>query len=1146
MSPANVKRHNTPAKRPRISLSPEKSAHSIRFDDVLLPGSPTMKLDGRQRSLSPAKDLSEGNVSPWRIRVTLEATQDEENQGNPPRKRLRPSTVTTKVPLKDERSPLTERTPKRRGRPRKSDARTPNGSPFPGSPGHTPGPRGGSPQKGKRGRPRKGTPKPKAKEPMLVDEEPPPTAAPDSPLDIAADVDTGPGQQSSPMDLGVNGDLWSDSFGADDLPVADLRDITGQTNQPDAEVWDNSTREYGRASYGTPVIGATYDHLDNDDENLHSTPSKMPSPTLDRLASFTRNKRNAVPPPPPPLPRTYPTPTSSVEEENQSKDVANQASETDKHHVEPNSTSDPTDEHREFDSVMESEGFSMVSLNTLPSARQHGLGSSKLASSSALKPFLERENGGTAERLKRKLPGTIDDLRDKQASTVRSPALEHFSPRSPARSRADFVPDYSTASAGQRSKKEISYPELPVSHLAEEMPKSLRRKPSLARLVRVGIALQGTFRPQEGEGSRHDNIGRKRRLENVFSSFSPDTQRELRAALNLGQELAERQGRREDERAREIMETEDQASLENQSEEEQDEPVDEVQDVEEAVISPAAQSEQRDFQHPSPIPVQRAQREAEWQRERKLVSRQAQMANPRSVIYIDDDDDVPQYDEGGVENASDSLSQSDGEPDPEPEPVPEPGPTASHAIEAENEGLYGEDDGSDDIWQQEAQGNSYSQHPRDDLVQQLGSDPVSPWRRIATSLSGGSSSPAYLAIQQNDAPYLGHSHIHRLREEEVDLSAVLAEEDTPNRARYYNGTSTPRSVMSPRSWAQQSSLSGSAVKTAGQHPARQRGRLQPLSQSSPDMDSQDDELEYSAADHENRQSRHLEVEAGRRNNDGDSSISDAAATDTGSAHAESATTPESERPANGDIQTSSWFQRITNLTPRWLRAPTSARKESAGRMPERELEDDDQEDEVASIESAREIHDYLKKETVSRHSSKSPSDASLELQPKMEEQDHIPSIEKDELSSPQETEEDSAADQVDDRREYGTGPRPLAVFGYFSDDHYNVLRRVHRMAQRFPERFPYYATAGRAAIIGDWIWTSDGHHGVPITQLQFAIIDRFVQELSRADIQYGGSGQVDWTEAELHRRLISIIIGEQIREERKAKANRGTSVDTWR
>lgn len=158
-------------------------------------------------------------------------------------------------------------------------------------------------------------------------------------------------------------------------------------------------------------------------------------------------------------------------------------------------------------------------------------------------------------------------------------------------------------------------------------------------------------------------------------------------------------------------------------------------------------------------------------------------------------------------------------------------------------------------------------------------------------------------------------------------------------------------------------------------------------------------------------------------------------------------------------------------------------------------------------------------------------------------EENVPVSERSVSQDPLENED---AEPVNYQDEASPGPRPLAVFGYFSDEHYAALRRIYRVAKRYPERLEYYDAPGRAAIIGDWIWTSDGHHGVPITEIQFAIIDRFAHELARADMQYGGSGQIDWTEADLHRRLISIIIGEQIREERKAKANRGTSVDTWR
>jgi hypothetical protein len=58
---------------------------------------------------------------------------------------------------------------------------------------------------------------------------------------------------------------------------------------------------------------------------------------------------------------------------------------------------------------------------------------------------------------------------------------------------------------------------------------------------------------------------------------------------------------------------------------------------------------------------------------------------------------------------------------------------------------------------------------------------------------------------------------------------------------------------------------------------------------------------------------------------------------------------------------------------------------------------------------------------------------------------------------------------------------------------------------------------------------------VRVTETQFAIIDRFVQELARGDLQAGGTGQIGWTEADMHRRLISVIIGERIRDEKKAE-----------
>ncbi|KAJ5625720.1 hypothetical protein N7510_002029 [Penicillium lagena] len=1152
LSPADTKRQNTPAKRRRINLSPERSAHSIRFDDVLLPGSPTMKLDGRQRSLSPVKDLSEGNVSPWRIRVTLEATQDEENQVSP-RKRQRSTTVTTKVPLKDERSPLAEKTPRRRGRPRKSDVQTLNGSPYPRSPGNTPArPAGtGTPQK-KRGRPRKGTPKPTAQEPPKPDNPPTPSIVPDqpgSPMDIALDDDIEPPRDWTPMNLEADRTFETDSLGADDLPVADFSEHPLYTGQFDVDVRDTSTgHDYGRATYDTPVVGETDYQFDvNDDENIHSTPSKMPSPSRDLsiLSPKITQQANSDPASQP----TYPTPTSSVEEDNQTEEDIGE--ETKSPRVGQDRTADPTSQHREFDSIMEGEGFSMVSLDTLPSAKQR-----ELASSSRLsEAFLEREKGGPADRLKRKLPGSIDELRgERRASKSRSPQAQGSSPRSRIRSRIDAMSERSPINAGRspagrkpigRSPvtNDVRYSELSRSLLAEKIPNVPKKRPltSLARLVRVGMALMGPFRSQDGERSDFRNAARKSRLEDVFSTFSPDTQRELRAALGIGQELARRQSELEEKRATEsISDVED--SVEEDIEEDQDEELYDVEELDEVEVIPQApQSEQRDRTHMHSIT---AQREAEWQREREAVSRQAQTTSGGSMIYIDSDERGSPANEDEARDAYDGNFQTDFDQEEEmdevvePEIVPEPRSNENQEPDMEPE-IF--DDDFDDIWQQEARDNSQVSHQSEDRhLQPLESDPVSPWRRIATSISGGSSSPSQWNLEQSTTPYLGRSHIHKLREEEVDLSALLAEEDTPNRARYYNGSSTPRSATSHRTLMQPSPVNGSAVPGSSQRLTARYDRLQPLSQSSPVSSSEKDDIDFQATQH-----RSPPLEDQEDENESDSSASDAAPpTNPGSVHGDLATTPEPEQPASGQTPASSWFQRITNLTPRWLRAPARSRNESISSVSEDEDEEDEElsDEERDVIEPAEGTVEHLRSRPISISSDESSSE-SPHPPSRFEQQNRGPEVEEaiyDERSEPEQAEE------YGDENDIGEEDAASSKLGHFSDVHYNALRRVYRTAKRFPERFQYYDAPGRARIIGDWIWTSDGHHGVPITQLQFAIIDRFTQGLSRADVQSGGDGHVYWTEADLHRRLISIIIGEQIREEKKAKALRGASVDTWR
>ncbi|KAJ6011027.1 hypothetical protein N7451_002439 [Penicillium sp. IBT 35674x] len=1208
MSPAVTKRQQTPAKRPRASLSPGKSAHSIRFDDILLPGSPSRKLNGRQRSLSPEKVQQDGNVSPWRIRVTLEATQDEENQveASPSRKRRRPSTVTTMVPLKDERSPLMERTPaRRRGRPRKSDTLPQNGSPWPGSPGHTPGPTEPSTEKRKRGRPRKGTPKPQQQETLVAEDAP--TPAQPSPMDMTADV-ADAGRQWSPINLGADEGIDSDSLGADDLPVANLRAPT----PAQLKTWNNeSGREYGRATYDTPIIADTEHHFQDDDQNIHSTPSKMPSPTRERQGSSARSSRRGITS----SPRTYPSPSptsSPGEEENRARESRlHQIEETGHEQSTYDAVEDPTDDHEEFDSIMESEGFTMVSLDTLPSAKQFGLGSgARNATDNAAKILRDREKGLIGERLKRKLGGGIDDLRSDTHSSAR-PSISAQGP-SPVSQSPQYPQPEPIHSRQRSSPQAVSYPELPekessekpyaeqagtfeaeeddvqgdVEYEADEFEQSNQDEPDVEEVgeqdepilvespqfVRksppqhnpAGFSEDREHRWQMDREivSRHaaDPVNSARLIyinsddnEDADGKAHEDLQSDAKPAISDDEPVGEEPFDEEllsEPLEQPIPQPPRQAIQQPLYERLDEEPVDEEpfdeDPPEEALDQHLHQFPRQTIQQPryeplddevadDPVyetrnrPFHQNTRQPRYEVFDKAFGEEPVREDSSNGEPLDEErlDEAPDYFEPEMMprsqtsarnvEAAESFEEDDESVDiwqqeKDAEADMEEPETRSYQTRYQEKDLepdVADEDGFDDIWQQEARDHSYLSQQSDDYVSPL-QESKSPWKRIArTSAHEGnlSSSPAYVTVEHDDARYFDRTHIRKLRDQEVDLSAIMAEEDTPNRARYYNGTSTPKEYLAPA------------------RPAKLHQWLR-------------DEICLAKA--RETEIHANEIDSGSGDNE---SVQDLTAT------------PEPPRQQEGEPE-ATWFQRITSLTPRWLKAPPKSRYDdtsSEASEVEQDYEQSDQE-EPEHMQSAPEIREDSEHEPLS-----SPSHQSSVRQldesaspPSVDREDHLPSIEEeaeDPWIQPEVPEDAMEYDPLVDHDKLERPkprPRPLAVFGYFSDAHYTSLRRIYRMAKRHPERFPYFDAPGRAEIMGDWMWTSDGHHGVPITEVQFAVIDRFVHELSHADIEYGGSGQVDWTEADLHRRLISVIIGEQIREERKAKTLRGASVDTWR
>ncbi|PLB38458.1 putative AT DNA binding protein [Aspergillus candidus] len=979
-----------------------------------------------------------------------------------------------------------------------------------------------------------------------------------SPLNFGADADGDDDSDDGGLPTGLE---MPDSFGANHLE---------EEHEPLPRD-RSSPRVTFEQSFNTPNV----DHIDqgymHNDGNFNSTPSKMPSPSRESHRA-SENTFDAGHTPGPP--RLYPVLSSSPsadEERRESPETAVDTAKESEHNTSPGEAhpsnptdkTDPTDEHRDFDSIIESEGFSMVSLDTLPSAKNHISAESKMLKG-ALKPFFERESNGvlrqkSAETTKETNADAFatnmqHDLRpmDEQPAYLSLPATENDispDPQSP-----EDAPEYPAPSPARDSPVQPSYT------LKERRP--LVR---LARMIRAGIALGNTLRHTAGRKSsrkarmslRDQDLeleASRRRLELVFNDLHPDSQEELQAGLNFGQELVK---------------------LRRQVEYRADAQLDAVKSrrsksTEKAVAHNSGATPQRAdaaYQyHISPSPEMK-RRMAEWQREREAISREIELANSSQVIVLDSDYPAPTSPNGDVEDAY-TWNDQEQEYDVEKTPRSDAGPELRQQPNFQDD-YEEDDDGSEDIWQQEAQDHSMeagrsSPMPGDAADDMRPEPESSPQRAGSTADSPAMFSRSHWANEREKLPNLGPSRVRQLREQEVDVSALLRVENTPNRSRYYYGKSSP--VTSTRGPS-----SAQSRNTATPHWARddvndylpeQGNQSDGYFVSSPQRSSDDEAFQI---DPTTRHEQSLQYANLQGDEDGNSSISGAAVPEGRSPHETSNVHSTPSRPIERDNQASTWFQKISSLTPGWLKAPV--RKSFA--HPESPLagevidEGDEDEDEVSEANPSS--HDELDDEEVDDEEDVEPVDtpkpipqtkrsppsrrslsrrrssqvieepqpiASKETTPKPIRPTTRSPPSRQSLSrrrSSQVIEEPQPVTTKEISGEAYERQLPLSVSGYFSNDHYNFLRRLYRLAKQHPERFPYFSAPGRPDIIGDWIWTSSGAHGVPVTERQFAVIDRFVQELAKADLQAGGTGQIGWSEAELHRRLISVIIGEQIR-----------------
>ena len=390
---------------------------------------------------------------------------------------------------------------------------------------------------------------------------------------------------------------------------------------------------------------------------------------------------------------------------------------------------DPTNEHQEFDTILESEGFSMVSVSSLAST-------------------------GDRNAIPAELSGA-QNVPDQDSELALSPSVL---PRLQERNKHLEAREHTPAIASSPSVPPVLQD--PPQQSPHPLEKATDGTPKLARVVRAGIALQGVLSPKEkkklglpfrsserpspflavgnaASQRRHSSPvskakSPKDRLDDLFSEFGAGTRRELKAGLRLGEELAKRQLQMSQKPESVLKAADDVFStgaipeypsvINSQgktdynlkapgssqavrypqlSNNQLPSPERSVEDSDEDRMSwkadtpmkpeyPTIIKEQETglcaplMKRPTPHGLSQDKtvapeasgidhtmlaREAEWQREREAVSRRIDMANKSQVVVIesDDDEDPPGYDDDDEDGSDIWQAEASQSREPTPE-----------------------------------------------------------------------------------------------------------------------------------------------------------------------------------------------------------------------------------------------------------------------------------------------------------------------------------------------------------------------------------------------------------------------------------------------------------------------------------------------
>ncbi|KAF2690245.1 hypothetical protein K458DRAFT_328526 [Lentithecium fluviatile CBS 122367] len=499
---ARGRRQTTRSKQPLTSSSPSKQNRASSYVDL--------------EAASPSKSMvlstpRGGGASPWRIKVTVQAEpgSGDENVDSPSVKRVT-RTKTTTIPLKDAdaTSPV-----KRRGRPRKSDATSAkakrSGTPARkaaqsktrtssiGVEGSAADVDTDAPPKRRRGRPRKSIQPPTEDEAIVADEREPTEEQEHISAEDFPAQETTVSKQTS----------LEDGEKSDEVPTEDDIAPAQEFTPPQSDLSQRIRARKGTpANKGKVTLELSSDEKSDEDSDIH-TPSGTDEEAPEARERAASTPEDFV---------TFEAPEDD-DYEDAIQNVTNFA-------FEEGATRMPDDT-----TILESENFSMVSVDSLPSGG--GLTSPVYGPAGLTTAGSSMASIRNSEYLR--IPSADVHTRSSPENATRpSPDLSRT-----AQPTADVKTSPPVAS--QRHKT----PSIDTRLLSNPPPIEPARfspteaeTPKIGRVVKAGVALQVVLDPSRATPERSPS---KIIDEDIFRGFSERTRRELQAGLRLGEQLAQ-------------------------------------------------------------------------------------------------------------------------------------------------------------------------------------------------------------------------------------------------------------------------------------------------------------------------------------------------------------------------------------------------------------------------------------------------------------------------------------------------------------------------------------------------------------------------------------------------------------------------------